>query len=101
MVNALTAIEVGARYFDSAFGGLGGCPFIKSASGNLATEDFTYLCHQLGWSTGVDPASVAALSRAVAARNKWTLPAKMPALFGRDDLQTLPEPSTTAPSQRS
>lgn len=93
MVNALAAVEVGVRHLDTAFGGLGGCPFIKNASGNLATEDFAHLCDQLGWSTGVNASQVAALSREVSARYGWILPAKMPALLGRDDLQLLPPPS--------
>lgn len=96
MVNALAAVEVGARFFDVAFGGLGGCPFIKSASGNLATEDFSHLCEQLGWSTGIDPTQVAALSRDVGEQYGWRLSAKMSNLLGRDDLKVLPPPSLHA-----
>ena len=83
------ALEVGARHFDVAFGGLGGCPFIKSASGNLATEDFVHLCHQLGWETSIHTDRVAEVSRQVAERYAWNLPSKMQHLLGRDDLQVL------------
>jgi hydroxymethylglutaryl-CoA lyase len=40
--------------FDASAGGLGGCPFAKSATGNLATEDLVWLLHGLGVRTGVD-----------------------------------------------
>ncbi len=52
--NVLTSIENGITKFDSSAGGLGGCPYAKGATGNLATEDLVYLCHSLGIETGVD-----------------------------------------------
>jgi len=42
------------RIFDSSFGGLGGCPYAKGASGNLATDDLVYMLHGMGFKTGVD-----------------------------------------------
>jgi hydroxymethylglutaryl-CoA lyase len=56
MANALAALEAGVTDFETAVGGVGGCPFAGSpeAAGNLATEDFTALCDELGVSTGVD-----------------------------------------------
>ena len=89
MVNALAALEVGARHFDVALGGLGGCPFIKSASGNLATEDFTHLVHQLGWVTEVNPQQVSQTANQLAVRHNWTLQSKMSALFEHSDLKIL------------
>lgn len=53
LLNLYTALELGARHFDTAFGGLGGCPFIPNATGNLATEDVASLLHDLGMETGV------------------------------------------------
>ena len=44
----------GLRVFDSSVGGLGGCPYAKGASGNVATEDVVYLLHGIGADTGVD-----------------------------------------------
>ncbi len=44
----------GLRVFDSSVGGLGGCPYAKGASGNVATEDVVYLLHGIGARTGVD-----------------------------------------------
>lgn len=60
--NLLSAIKSGVRYFDTAFGGLGGCPFIKGATGNIATEDTVHLIHQMGGSTGIDMQRVAEVS---------------------------------------
>jgi hydroxymethylglutaryl-CoA lyase len=54
LANALAALEEGVVTFDTSFGGLGGCPIMRGASGNIATEDFVYLCHEMGVSTGVD-----------------------------------------------
>ncbi|KAL3104267.1 hypothetical protein niasHT_022715 [Heterodera trifolii] len=52
--NVLTAIDRGIRVADSSVGGLGGCPFAKGATGNLATEDLAYLLHGMGFHTGID-----------------------------------------------
>jgi hydroxymethylglutaryl-CoA lyase len=43
IVNSLVALEAGIRTFDSSVGGLGGCPYAKGATGNVATEDLVYL----------------------------------------------------------
>ncbi len=52
--NTLTALQEGITTVDSSIGGLGGCPFAKSATGNLATEDLVWQLHGLGISTGID-----------------------------------------------
>lgn len=44
----------GIRVVDSSVAGLGGCPYAKGATGNVATEDVLYLLHGLGMETGVD-----------------------------------------------
>jgi hydroxymethylglutaryl-CoA lyase len=54
LANVLAGLEEGLTTFDSAVGGLGGCPYAPGASGNLATEDLVYLLHGLGLETGVD-----------------------------------------------
>jgi hydroxymethylglutaryl-CoA lyase len=56
IANASAALGEGVREFDTAVGGLGGCPFaaVQGAPGNIATEDFAFLCEQLGIETGVD-----------------------------------------------
>lgn len=52
--NTVAALQAGVRTVDSSAGGLGGCPYAKSATGNLATEDLVWLLEGLGIHTGVD-----------------------------------------------
>lgn len=54
LTNVLAGLQAGVREFDAAAGGLGGCPFAKSATGNLATEDLLWLLTGLGIETGVN-----------------------------------------------
>lgn len=54
MVNLFAGYEAGVRIFDVCAGGLGGCPFIKGASGNVAAEDAVNMFESMGISTGVD-----------------------------------------------
>jgi hydroxymethylglutaryl-CoA lyase len=54
LANTLAALEVGISIYDSSVGGLGGCPFAKGATGNVATEDVIYMLHGMGISTGID-----------------------------------------------
>ena len=54
LANIYQALLMGINTIDSAVAGLGGCPYAKGASGNVATEDVLYLCEQLGIGTGVD-----------------------------------------------
>lgn len=61
--NTLTAILEGITTIDSSIGGLGGCPFAKSATGNLSTEDLVWQLHGLGISTGIDFNELLATSR--------------------------------------
>jgi len=53
LANVLTMLEAGVTTFDSSVAGLGGCPYAKGASGNLATEDLVYMLHGLGITTGI------------------------------------------------
>lgn len=59
LVNTVVGLEHGIRTFDSSVGGLGGCPYSKGATGNVATEDLVYCLHSLGVQTGVDTQKVA------------------------------------------
>jgi hydroxymethylglutaryl-CoA lyase len=61
--NTLTAMLEGITTIDSSIGGLGGCPFAKSATGNLATEDLVWQLHGLGISTGVNFEELIATSK--------------------------------------
>jgi hydroxymethylglutaryl-CoA lyase len=54
MVNLMAALEQGVRTFDTALGGIGGCPNVPQAAGNLPTEDVVYLLEEMGVPTGID-----------------------------------------------
>ena len=54
LTNILTSLEEGIHVFDSSSGGLGGCPYAKGATGNVATEDVWYLLQSYGLETGID-----------------------------------------------
>jgi hydroxymethylglutaryl-CoA lyase len=54
LANAYAALQHGITTFDASAGGLGGCPYAESATGNLATEDLVWMLHGLGIETGVD-----------------------------------------------
>ncbi|MCW8397811.1 hydroxymethylglutaryl-CoA lyase [Legionella sp. PATHC038] len=54
IANIYTSLQHGVHRFDSSVAGLGGCPYARGASGNVATEDVLYLMHGLGINTGVD-----------------------------------------------
>ena len=58
--NVERALDLGVRTFDSAAGGLGGCPFAPGAPGNLGTEQLIGRLEALGLRTGTDPHAVAA-----------------------------------------
>ncbi|MBZ6137897.1 hydroxymethylglutaryl-CoA lyase [Streptomyces olivaceus] len=60
--NTLTALRHGVRTVDASAGGLGGCPFAKSATGNLATEDLVWMLRGLGIDTGIDLGRLVATS---------------------------------------
>ena len=52
--NTLAALQLGVWQFDTSVAGLGGCPFAKGATGNVASEDVVYMLHGLGIETGID-----------------------------------------------
>jgi hydroxymethylglutaryl-CoA lyase len=54
LANTLAALELGVWQFDTSVAGLGGCPYAKGATGNVATEDVVYLLHGMGIETGID-----------------------------------------------
>lgn len=66
--NTLAALQAGVRTVDASAGGLGGCPFAESATGNLATEDLVWMLHGLGVATGVDLDRLVATSLWMAGR---------------------------------
>jgi hydroxymethylglutaryl-CoA lyase len=63
LVNVMAGLEMGVSHFDTSLGGLGGCPFVKGAAGNIATEDTAYLLDSLGVRTGIEIPKVACWSQ--------------------------------------
>ncbi len=63
LANAYAALQHGITTFDASAGGLGGCPYAKSATGNLATEDLVWMLQGLGIETGVDLSALVETSR--------------------------------------
>jgi hydroxymethylglutaryl-CoA lyase len=61
--NTTAALRCGITTFDASAGGLGGCPYAKSATGNLATEDLVWLLDGLGIEHGVDLGNLVETSR--------------------------------------
>ena len=67
LANILACLELGVAVVDSAVAGLGGCPYAKGATGNVATEDVVYMLDGMGIETGIDLAKLAAAGRAITA----------------------------------
>jgi hydroxymethylglutaryl-CoA lyase len=89
LANALAALQVGIAHFDSAFGGMGGCPFVKGASGNIATEDLVFMLEQMGVESGIDVSKIAAVSRSLEVFFNRRFSGKMHHLFDRDDIKLI------------
>ena len=77
LVNLMKAMACGVSRFDTSFGGMGGCPFVEGAAGNIATEDTLYLLASLGIDTGIDLEKVAACSHRMAHFLGKALPGKL------------------------
>lgn len=54
LANTLAALQLGVRQFDTSVAGLGGCPYAKGATGNVATEDVVFMLHGMGIKTGIN-----------------------------------------------
>jgi len=87
LANALAALQIGITHFESTFGGMGGCPFVKGASGNVATEDLVFMLKQMGIETGIDVSKIAAVSRSLEDYFDKRFSGKMHHLMNRDDIK--------------
>ena len=67
LANVYACVEEGVRVADASVGGLGGCPYAKGATGNVATEDLVYQLHGLGMETGVDLGALCDTARWISA----------------------------------
>ena len=90
LANVYAALQAGVTRFDTSLAGMGGCPFIEGATGNIATEDTVYLLDGLGVETGIDVEAVATASRDIEALLDKAFPGKMHHLLARE--------GTTAPT---
>mgnify|MGYP001353026627 CR=1 FL=1 len=87
MANVLAAMQVGVCHFDTAFGGMGGCPFIKGATGNISTEDLVFMLDQMGVKTGIDAPRIAVLSRYLEDYFSKSFSGKMHNILNRTDIK--------------
>ncbi|WP_412459940.1 hydroxymethylglutaryl-CoA lyase [Pseudomonas sp. SC11] len=90
LCNVLAAYEAGARRFDAALGGLGGCPFAPGASGNICSEDLVNLCEQTGIPTTIDLEGLLRLSRTLPALLGHDVPGQLVKAGRITDLHPLP-----------
>lgn len=90
LANVLAAYEAGARRFDAALGGLGGCPFAPGASGNICTEDLVNLCEEMGIPTGIDLDLLIRLSRTLPSLLGHEVPGQLAKAGRNGDLHPAP-----------
>ncbi len=77
LANMVAGLQAGVRNFDASLGGLGGCPFIPNAAGNIATEDAAYALAEMGVATGIDWRRLGDLALEMEALLGRTLPGRM------------------------
>ncbi len=63
LVNIYVALQNGVEYVETAFGGLGGCPFTKQPAGNVPTEDFVFMLQKMGYCNDVDIGKIVAVTK--------------------------------------
>ncbi len=78
MANAHAAIAAGVATLDASVGGIGGCPFAPAATGNIATDDLTYMLDRAGYETGIDLEQLIGTSHELAHVLGKELPAAVP-----------------------
>ncbi len=77
LANILASLDLGVRTFDSSLGGLGGCPYAPSATGNVATEDVVFMLHGMGYETGIDLGKLVSLNKIIEAAVAHELPSRV------------------------
>jgi len=77
LANVITAMQCGISKFESAVGGLGGCPFAPGAAGNIASEDLINMLHNMGISTGVNLEEVLSITKIIKDKIKPVLTSHM------------------------
>jgi len=94
IANAVAAMEEGISTFDTSLGGLGGCPIMHGATGNIATEDLAYLCQQMRITTGIDLDTVRTASRKLESFLDHPLPSRVLHAGTQAELVAANQPST-------
>ncbi len=77
LANVAGGLQSGVRVFDASIGGMGGCPYAPGASGNVATEDLTYMLEKMKFQTGVQIPELIKTTRFLEKRLNHCLPAKL------------------------
>ena len=77
LANMVAGLQAGVAIYDAALGGLGGCPFIPKAAGNISTEDAVFALEEMGVKTGIDWEKLAGLTLAMEEKLERTLPGVM------------------------
>ncbi len=77
IANMVAGLQAGVRVFDTALGGLGGCPFIPKATGNISTEDAVFTCSEMGLETGIDWQALSGVVAQAETLLERTLPGRM------------------------
>ncbi|CAL9462303.1 hydroxymethylglutaryl-CoA lyase [Streptomyces sp. enrichment culture] len=87
LANTLAALQQGVTTIDASAGGLGGCPYAKSATGNLATEDLVWMLRGLGIDTGIDLGRLVATSTWMAAHLGRPSPSRTVRALSHEDTE--------------
>ncbi|MGG0383659.1 hydroxymethylglutaryl-CoA lyase [Priestia filamentosa] len=77
LANVLAGIRGGITNFDSALGGIGGCPFAKGATGNICTEDVVHMLEQMGYETGIKVDNLIQISKGLEQELEKSLPGQI------------------------
>tara|TARA_R110002167_G_scaffold361515_2_gene579936 strand:- start:607 stop:1515 length:909 start_codon:yes stop_codon:yes gene_type:complete len=85
LANILVALQLGINTVDSAVAGLGGCPYAKGASGNVATEDVVYMLNGMGITSGIDLTLLAQAGRHVCAKLSINSTSKVANVLAKND----------------
>lgn len=89
LANILAGMQAGVTWFDSSFGGLGGCPFIPNAAGNVTTEDLINMLDEMGIYTGINIDDSISIAREVQSMMGFELPGYILKAGKNDDLRKL------------
>ncbi|SDN04999.1 hydroxymethylglutaryl-CoA lyase [Fictibacillus solisalsi] len=87
--NSLAALHAGVSSFDTAIGGLGGCPFAPGAAGNDSTEDFVFMLHEMGIQTGVHFEKLMDCVKLVKSMTKRSLTGHLQQITNKGHVQTV------------